>query len=115
MKKTVFINTAVGLKDIWPIEPMSKHIPNWVKNAKNDYIQNKDVKQRHVFKCSGIADLYKTGFVIRSWHDIEVSADQLNVQVKYPDIGTAHAVDIHKADEIAKHLPKKPWSCKSIL
>jgi hypothetical protein len=44
-----------------------------------------------------------------------VTADQMNAQVKYPDIGTQHAVDIHKADAIAKHLPKRPWSCKSII
>ena len=114
--KTVFVNTVPGLRETWPIEPMSKHLPKWINIARQDYIQNKHSKKNHVFRCHGIADLYKAGFVIRSWHDVEVTADENNISIRRPNkLESEYAVDVQRGDDIAKFIPKRPWSSKSIL
>lgn len=117
MKKVTFINTMPGLLETWPIEPMSKAIPSWVRVARDDYVKNKDVKSTHIFRCSGIGDLYKTGFVVRSWHDTEVYADPNSTNIEFNKPGGIHerAVDIQPGDGIAKFLPKRPWSNKTIM
>jgi len=52
--KTVFVNTVPGLRETWPIEPISKHLPKWINIARQDYVQNKHTKKNHVFRCHGI-------------------------------------------------------------
>lgn len=116
MKKVTFINTYPGVKDVWPIEPMSKHIPSWVSLARQDYVAKKNTRQNHVFRCTGIAELYKAGYVIKAWHDIEVQADDTNISVRTPpSLQATHTVDVQQAEDVAKFIPKRPWSTKSIL
>ena len=116
MKKVTFINTMPGLSETWPIAPMASAMPQWVRVARADYVKSKDQRQSHLFRCSGIGSLYKTGFVIPSWHDVRVySEGDSQIQIQKPDTLHEASVDIQKGDGIAKFLPKRPWSSSSII
>ena len=111
-----FFSTYSGVLDTWPIEPMSKAVPTWVRTARDDYVQNKDMRKSHIFRCSGIGDLYKTGYVVRAWHDFSVQATEHKMSVKTPsDHLDSIAVDIQHAEGIAKFLPRKPGASRNII
>ena len=114
--KIEFFCTYPGVLDTWPIEPINRAIPNWVRTAREDYIAQKNSHSNHIFRCNGIGDLYKHGYVVRAWHDIEVQATSDNIKLKTPSnhldkIG----VSIQHADNVAKFLPHRLGSCKSII
>ena len=114
--KVQFFNTYDGVLEAWPIEPMAKAIPNWVRSARDDFVSTKHDRRTHVYKCSGIGELYKTGFVVRAWHDFYVDADERELKVTLPSSGLSdRAFDIQHGDTIAKFIPRRPWSSKTIL
>lgn len=114
--KIEFFSIVPGVYETWPIEPMSTAIPKWVTTARNDYVQNKKSKSTHIFKCHGIGSLYKTGYVVRAWQDIDVSSSDLDLELEVPSNDFMNkTVDVQRADAVAKFIPKRPWSCKSIL
>ena len=116
MKTVTFINTMPGLSETWPVQPMSSAIPNWVRTARDDYTKNKDMRQTHIFRCHGIGSLYKTGYVIRAWHDTRVySEGDTKIEIQKPETLHDASVDIQQGDGIAKFLPKRPWSSRSII
>lgn len=111
--KIEFFNTFEGVIDQYPIEPMSKAIPKWVRTARDDYVKDKQYRRNHIFRCSGIADLYKTGYVVRAWHDILVEEVDGNMRWMVPSKEFDNAVQAHT--DVAKFLPKRPWSQSTIL
>lgn len=116
MKKVTFINTMPGLSETWPIQPANKAVPQWVRVARDDYVKSKDMRQTHVFKCSGIGSLYKTGFVVPAWHDVRIYSEGENeIKIQKPDTLHEASVDVQQGDGIAKFIPRRPWSSKSII
>jgi len=104
--------------ETWPILQASKSLPNWVRTARDDYVKSKNTKKSHIYRCPGIADIYKQGFVVHSWHDITVTADKQNMNVELPSDELPKppfSLDIHRADGVAKHIPKRHYSCDSVL
>ena len=116
--KIEFFCTYPGVLDTWPIEPISRAIPNWVRTAKQEYVANKsaDNHSSHIFRCNGIGELYKQGYVVRAWHDFTVQATREQLKLQAP---TEHlnklGISIQHADTVSKFLPHRLGSCKSII
>jgi len=116
MKKIQFFNTYPGVIETFPIEQGTKALPKWVKSARDSYVQNKEPNKNHLYRCPGIADIYKTGFVVRAWHDFSVEADDDDVHVNLPSESLSNiSVDVHKGDMIARFLPKRHYSSISVI
>lgn len=113
--KLEFFSTVDGVADAHPILPAREVIPKWVNLARQEYLTNK--QNINVFRCPGIMELFGTGYVVSAWHDVKVDSSndliayvpnaELENLLGYPPVST-HS-------EIAKHLPKRPWSHKHIL
>jgi len=113
--KLEFFSTVDGVADAHPILPAREVIPKWVNNARAEYLTDK--QRVNVFRCPGIMDLFGAGYVVTAWHDIKVeSLGELKVYAPnsaleellgYPPLST-HS-------DVAKHIPHRPWSHKSIL
>jgi hypothetical protein len=115
--KIEFFNTFDGVLEEYPIAPIREALPKWVSVARTDYVAKKKSRTNHIFRCSGIADLYKIGYTVRAWHDLRVEANDDSVRWMVPNesaIGKI-AVTSHTADAAAKFIPKRPWSSKTIL
>lgn len=110
-----FFSTIQGVTETYPILPAKKVIPSWVKCARDEAVKN----QASVAKCPGIIDIMTTGFIVVSPYDMEVqSSDDSIITYANPEIedllGKPPA-QTQAGDSIAKHIPKRPWSNKSIL
>ena len=72
MKKRIeFFHEIKGVAELFPIIEAKDYKPNWTKKAKEDYLQNKNANL-HIHRCPGIFDLFNCGYIIRSWHDINM-------------------------------------------
>lgn len=120
IKKLEFFSSVPGLAETFPIKPSKEVIPKWAYAAKADYIKTKDRHEIHIFKCPGIFEMYTTGFIVNSWHDIDIETDGERFRMTIPDAKLEtllgkEAIQEQTHSGIAKFLPKRPWSCKSIL
>jgi len=115
--KIEFFNTFEGVLEEYPIAPIREALPKWVNVARKDYIAKKQTRENHIFKCSGIAELYKIGYTVRAWHDLRIESNDDTVRWMLPNeeaIGK-NAVQSQTGDAAAKFIPKRPWSSKTIL
>jgi|DEB0MinimDraft_6_1074348.scaffolds.fasta_scaffold08476_5 hypothetical protein len=69
--KINFYTTIKGVDNIYPIIPIKKYIPEWLKKSKSTFN-----KHSHVLKCPGIKDSLKYGWLIRLWQDIKLDIDE---------------------------------------
>lgn len=120
MIKIEFFSSVPGLAETFPIRASREVIPKWAYAAKSDYIKNKDRHEIHLYKCPGIFEMYTTGFIVSTWHDIDIQTDGERFRMTIPDAKLEKmlgkdAVQEQSFSGIAKFLPKRPWSCKSIL
>jgi hypothetical protein len=120
--KIEFYSTVDGVIDAFPVQYAKDCLPSWIGLAKQDYVSNK--MNPSIFKCPGIVDILTTGFIIKAWHDIDVQS--IDVQSGNRLIGYAPSADLENmlgcppvqvqgGHEIAKHMPKRPWSHEDIL
>jgi|LauGreDrversion4_2_1035121.scaffolds.fasta_scaffold29647_2 hypothetical protein len=119
MKKIEFFSSIEGVAGAFPIRPAQEVIPKWVYAAKTDYMKS-DKKDIHIYKCPGIFDMFTTGYIISNWIDVEIKTNEVGFNVTIPDptLQDLLGKDIIQSqvhDGLAKHIPKKPWSVKSIL
>jgi hypothetical protein len=63
-----------------------------------------------------------TGFVVTAWHDTDIESTPDKMTITIPDVGLNELLDkrgnttqIQTAQGVAKYIPKRPWSQKSIL
>ena len=115
--KIEFFNTYEGVLEEYPIAPIREALPKWVSVARKDYVAKKNTRENHIFRCSGIAELYKVGYTVRAWHDLRIEPNDNSVRWMLPNeeaIGKT-AVTSHTGDAAAKFIPKRPWSSKTIL
>lgn len=103
----------------FPIEFSGDNIPAWMDLAKADYMNNKN--SQSVYKCPGIVELMTSGYIVKTWHDIEVGSDMNGRLIaSYPSDELEKLlgfppVQIQGGDTVAKHVPKRPWSHRDIL
>jgi len=119
MSKIEFFSTVQGLTDTYPIVHSKTSMPTWIKTAQQEYSQMQHY-DFHIARCPGIVDVLTTGYIVRAWHDIAVRSGPSSLEAFAPDIALEQllekpAIQVQQGDSIAKHIPKRPWSNKSIL
>lgn len=119
MNKIEFFSVVEGLTDTYPIVHSKSVIPNWIKTAQQEYSQTQHY-DFHIARCPGIIDVLTTGYVVTAWHDIAVRSGPSSLETFAPDTALEQLLDkpalqVQMGDGIAKHMPKRPWSNKSIL
>lgn len=119
--KIEFFSKVYGVADTYPILNAKDIIPNWVQEARMDYVKS-DKRDLHIFKCPGIIDVLTAGFVVTAWHDTDIESTPDKMTITIPDVGLNELLDkrgnttqLQTAQGVAKYLPKRPWSQKSIV
>lgn len=114
-----FFSTIKGLTETFPVIEAKNFTPKWALKAKEEFNLLEDKNNSHIAMCPGIFDSFKTGFIIRSWCDIEIhSNDNLEGFVASQDLEDLlgkPVLQIQSGDGLGKLLPKRPWSNKDIL
>ncbi len=116
--KIEFYSTIDGVIDAFPVQHAKDCLPSWIGLAKQEYLTNKQIP--NVYKCPGIVDILTTGFIIKAWHDIDVQVQNEHLIGYAPsadleDMLGCPPVQVQGGHEIAKHMPKRPWSHGDIL
>lgn len=116
--KIEFYSTIDGVIDAFPVQYASECLPQWIGLAKQDYLNDKTAQS--IYRCPGIVDILTNGFIIKAWHDIEIQVkdDRLIGFAPSADLEEmlgCPPVQIQGGNEIAKHMPKRPWSHPDIL
>lgn len=118
MNKTIeFFSTIDGVCDLFPIVESKKCIPNWMFDARKEVVDSRDP---NIARCPGIVDIFNIGYVVKAWHDFEISCtlDKITVTIpdkKIADLYKSPTIQIQHAEGVSKHIPKRPWSQKSIV
>lgn len=78
MKKTIEFTPAHPIAEIYPPEPIKKHIPDWYKNLDNQYHTDMHdkrnyAKKKTIKKCVPVLDYMTSGYVIRAVSDFSFS------------------------------------------
>ena len=115
-----FFSSVKGVAETFPIKSAKEVIPSWVNEARKDFlIQQKKAGREllHITRCPGIFHLFNTGYIVSAWHDIEIRGEG---EIVIPDnmmnnLLEKDAVTVQGGDNIAKFIPKRPWSHPSIL
>ena len=124
-KKTIeFFSSIEGVAETFPIRSAREVFPSWVNEARKEFfVQQKNqgnALQHHITRCPGIFHLFGTGYIISSWHDLEIIGSKEGFKYNLPDkmVNTLLGKDVIQAqtqDTVAKHIPKRPWSAPHIL
>ena len=84
MKKRIeFFNEIGGVADLFPIIESKDYNPNWIKKAREDYLQWKKKKGQvdvHLYRCPGIFDLFNYGYIVRSWCDVTMEIHKETIE-----------------------------------
>jgi hypothetical protein len=118
MNKIEFFSSVEGVLDTFPILAAKDCLPKWINKARADYLQDK--QSASIFRCPGIVDIMTTGYIVTSWHDINIESTDAGVEAWSGSTVLEELLDkptmqIQQGDSIAKYLPKRPWSNKDII
>jgi hypothetical protein len=120
MKKIEFYSDVYGLADTVPILKTSEALPKWVNTVRADYKQNQKEKT-HLYRCPGIFDLFTTGYIVTSWHDMTIHTDGENYRWEIPSqelavlMEASQLAQSHSHHTIGKYLPRPNWAHPSVL
>jgi hypothetical protein len=119
MKKIEFFSSIDGVAETYPIVESRTEIPQWMRNAQQEFKQMKHY-DFHIARCPGIIDVFTTGYIVKAWHDIAIKSTESGLETVVPAIELENllekpAVQVQGAQGVAKHIPKRPWSNKHIL
>lgn len=125
MKKIEFVSLVPGLVDVYPIIPAKDYRPDWVKSARDDFIEkNKKVITKdfhHIYHCPGIFELFNEGYIVPMWHDIiiDTNGDRENYRYQVPSDTIINLMPdnpiITHHGELAKQLPYPDHSMKLVM
>ena len=130
MMKIEFFSSIDGVADSTPILEAKNYQQGWFNESRKDYIKQLDAADggtfAHVYRCPGIFDLYKTGFLITAWCDIkiETNGDPNYYKWTLPNISLIELMDKaenspivqdHSFDGVARHVPVPPNTLRSII
>jgi hypothetical protein len=73
----IFESLLPGLEVYMPIIPAKELKRAWVESARADFMERKKngINEGHIARCPGIFDINRTGWVLRSWLDIEIETN----------------------------------------
>jgi hypothetical protein len=82
-----------GVVDYCPIEPASKFLPNWWKSLDASYeIYNEKFNVNHrkstLKRCDSFVALYKKGFILPLWTDMQVQTNENSYGCMFSDNST---------------------------
>lgn len=124
MKKIEFFTTIPGLASACPITPARSYAPSWAHAMREDYKrQSKGRIDRinHTYRCPGIFDLLRTGYLISMPWDIiiETNGDPWNFKWTVPDGTLSELMNevplVQSHSEAAKMLPTPPGAMSTII
>lgn len=126
MKKITFFSITPGLKELFPVIPAHQYKPKWVSKARESFKEEsknyEGDKFAHIYRCPGIFDLMKYGYIFTLPFDltIETNGDKETVSYILPstDLKLLMGTDpltAHMDNKIVGFFPPKPWSIKTIL
>lgn len=101
------------LSKIFPIVSSSELPPAWLKTVPTTVMWN-TIKRGTIRMCPGINDLFRSGFIIRSWRDIIIRAENGNPIWIPNDVAESHQ-SIQWGDSWQSHMHVKlrsPWKIK---
>jgi hypothetical protein len=119
MKKIEFFSSVPGLVETFPIVAAKHCLPDWIAYAKADY-NKKEKHDLHIMRCPGIVEVLASGYIIKAWHDFNLTCTEDNITVHIPnraihDLLGRETIQIQSHHSIAKFFPERPWSQRSIL
>lgn len=119
MKKITFFSTIPGVAEMFPILPAKEVLPKWLQAARIEHLKG-DKRNQTITRCPGVIDVLTTGFVVTTWHDFDIEITDHNISLIIPDkvlteMLEKDSLQIQSGDGMAKFIPQRPWSQKSIL
>lgn len=123
MKKIEFFSVIPGVVETNPVYEASKYSAKWMSRVRDDYlaVAKQNPRFDHLYKCPGIFDMFKHGYIIPAWHDVVIKTDgEDGFQAQLPSrdfqavIGDMMPVSKH-GDNITKYIPYKPNALKTIV
>lgn len=126
MKKIIFFSITPGVKELFPIIHASEYRPKWVQKARDSFKEelknNQGDKFVHLYRCPGIFDLMKYGYIVSLPFDltIETNGDKNTVSYILPSsdlkaLMATEPISAHMDNKIVGFFPVKPWALKTII
>ena len=113
MEMVRFLSTISGVEEIMPIIKSSELKHEWKIRASKD-ISKCPVGQvmRNVSRCPGINALHKTGWIVRLWQDVTITADEEGDDISWTapvdDTSIAPIISFHDKDVFHKYRSDWP-------
>lgn len=83
-----FLSMIPGVKEAYPIKPISSYRPSWLNEEATQYAKEREqckhnpllylTQSKSIAKCVGIRKIYSTGWVIPAWQDIIINYNPEN-------------------------------------
>jgi hypothetical protein len=119
MKKITFFSTVPGVAEMFPVVPAKEFLPKWLQTARIEHLKG-DKRDQTIVRCPGIIDVLTSGYIVTTWHDFDITITEDKISLIIPDkvlteMLAKDSLQIQSGDGMAKHIPQRPWSQKSIL
>ena len=128
MKKIEFFSTIPGVAEAFPITEAKNFRPEWTKAAikdltdkKSKVINNDTGRFTHLAYCPGIFDLFKTGYIVPMWYDVNIKTQKdmpgFSWTVANENFGTLsdmRFIDTHN-EKMTSVIPKRKGTINSVV
>jgi hypothetical protein len=124
MKKIEFYSSIPGVVDMYPVKKIFECLPQWVSNARSDYVSKNNKfngRVNHIYQCPGIFDLFKYGYVIPMWHDVIIKTDGsegFSYSIPSTDLNELRfetSLLESQSNGLEYLMPIKPWSINTLI
>lgn len=127
--KLEFVSLIPEIAHLAPIVPATEARPHWMDNAIRNYVSNRKSPDYllehnlHVARCPGIYNMYRQGFVMRTWQDMRVTTNgdgesftwssPLDQSVISPESGAA--MGWHPTEQLIEFTGDYPNALRNII
>jgi len=128
MKTIEFFSTIPGVAEAFPIIEAKNFRPEWTKAAikdltdKKSKVTNNDTGRfTHLAYCPGIFDLFKTGYIVPMWYDVNIKTQKDTpgfswtvADKAFGSLSDMKFIDTH-SDRITDFIPKRKGTIGNIV
>jgi len=128
MRKIEFFSTIPGVAEAFPIIEAKNFKPDWTKSAIKDLVDKKSKSTNndtgrftHLAYCPGIFDLFKTGYIVPMWYDINIKTQKNTpgfswtmADKSFGSLSDIKFIDTH-SDIITDFIPKRKGTIDNIV
>jgi len=128
MKTIEFFSTIPGVAEAFPIIEAKDFKPEWTKSAIKDLVDKKSKSTdndtgrfTHLAYCPGIFDLFKTGYIVPMWYDINIKTEKDTpgfswtvADKAFHTLSDMKFVDTHN-DRMTNFIPKRKGTIDNIV